>query len=284
MQPISDSPVLRVLVVVVPGLLGAIYLANELGHGNVPLVVYFLIGVVVLVGVKLFAKHIRLEGLVLGILLFGYIVGQSGFGHFSFVPTRGIYLGEIGLIVCTIAVLTRVVFTRERIIPKQPLAWSILALMAIGTGRFIYDFRNSVNEMDVIRDFATIYYAGFFFISFNVCRHSGSRLFLQRTVIVALICSIFVSSVFFVVPSVFDDLMVHGRAFIEPRADLTGSFMGFACILFSLKSQQSRHLGWTLLSFSAFIALLLPLSRATFLGFAAAVLFLLLSGQTRFVL
>lgn len=280
----SVGPIWKILLAVALVCFLGLYLAAETGKGNLDVPSYFLIGIAVLLCVKPFVKYVRLEALIVGVLLFGYTVGQSGFGHFSLVPTKGVYLGEIALVACGATVLARLAFTRERIIPKQPLAWGIVALMAIGTVRFIYDFRNSVNELDVIRDFATIYYAGFFFIAFNVCRHSGSRLFLQRTVIVALICSIFVSSVFFIVPSVFNYLMVHGRPFIEPRADLTGSFMGFACILFSLKSQQSRHFGWTLLSFGAFVALLLPLSRATFLGFAAAVILLMLSGQTRFLL
>ena len=285
MAPILDSPSLRALVIIVPGLLLALYLAVQVGYGETPIAVYFLIGVAVLLVVKFSGEYVRFEGLVLGVLLFGYIVGQSGFGHFSFSPIGGIYLGEIGLVICSAAVLMRLVFTRARIVPKQPIAWGILALMLIGTLRFIYDFRNSVNGMDVIRDFATIYYAAFFFIAFNVCQHSGSRLFLQRTVTVALVCAIFVSSVYFVVPSLFNYLMVHRRPFIEPRADLTGSFMGFGCILFFLKGKQSRHyFSWTVLSFAAFVALLLPLSRATFLGFAVAVIVLMLSGQTGFLL
>jgi hypothetical protein len=284
MNPLLGRPFLRALMVIVPGFLAALYLAAQLGHGDIPLVAYFLIGVAVLITVKFSTRYIRLEALVLGVLLFGYIVGQSGFGHFSFSAQRGIYLGEIGLVICSAAILTRLAFTRERIVPKQPLAWGILGLMLIGALRFIYDIRTSMNQMDVVRDFATIYYAAFFFIALNICRHSGSRLFLQRTITVALVCAIFVSSVFFVVPSSLNYLIVHGRPFIEPRADLTGSFMGFACILFFFKSQRSWRFGWTLLSFAAFVALLLPLSRATFLGFAAALMLLMLSGQGRFLL
>jgi|ERR1700693_1632677 O-antigen ligase len=285
MHPISGSPFLRALVIVVPGLVVALYLAAQIGYGNLPTTIYFLLGVIFLVGVKIFTKHIRLEALVLGILLFGYIVGQSGFGHFSISPRQGIYLGEIGLMICLGATIPRIAFTHEKIIPKQPLAWAIMALIAFGTLRFIYDFRHSVNQMEVVRDFATIYYAFFFFIAFNVCRHAGSRLFLQRTITAALVCTIFVSSVFFVVPSLYNHFLIHGRPFIEPRADLTGSFMGFATILFYLNGQTKGHsVRWTLLSFAAFVALMLPLSRATFLGFAVAVIILMLSGQGKFLL
>src|ERR1700719_3776617 len=100
MHQISGSPFLRALIIVVPGLLLAMYLASEIGQGDIPTAVYFLIGVLTLVAVKLSTKHVRLEGLVLGSLLFGYIVGQSGFGHFSISPRKGIYLGEIGLLIC----------------------------------------------------------------------------------------------------------------------------------------------------------------------------------------
>jgi hypothetical protein len=86
-------------------------------------------------------------------------------------------------------------------------------------------------------------------------------------------------------PSLSLRLLVHGRPVIEPRADLTGSFMGFACILFYLNGQTKGHaMRWTLLSFAALVALILPLSRATFLGFAAAMVLLMLSGQSRFLL
>src|SRR6266404_2890262 len=108
MHPISGSPFLRALVIVVPGLIVAVYLAAQVGSGNLPTTVSFLIGVLVLVGVKIFTKHIRLEGLVLGVLLFGYIVGQSGFGHFSISPRQGIYLGEIGLMLCLGATIPRI--------------------------------------------------------------------------------------------------------------------------------------------------------------------------------
>jgi O-antigen ligase len=285
MQPISTSPLWRALIVVVPGLLLALWLATKTGEGDLPVPVYFLIGVVILVGVKVFTKRIRLEALVLGVLLFGYIVGQSGFGHFSVSPRRGIYLGEIGLTMCVATLFMRRAFTREKLVPANSLAWTIFAFIAIGSFRFLYDFRDSIDPVVVVRDFATIYYTGFYFIAFGICRHSGSRLFLQRMITIALICAIFVSGVFFVVPSVFNYFLVHGRPFIEPRADLTGSFMGFACICFFLNSQSGRHfIGWTALSFAAFVALLLPLSRATFLGFAAAVIILVLSGQAKFLL
>jgi hypothetical protein len=284
MHSVSGSPFLRALVIVVPGLLVAVYLATQIGNGDISTAIYFLIGVIVLIAVKFSTKYVRLEGLVLGILLFGYIVGQSGFGHFSFSPRKGIYLGEVGLMICVASMMTRVAFTREKLIPKQPLSWAVLGLLAIGTFRFIYDLRQSSNEMEVVRDFATIYYAVFFFIAFNVCRHPGSRLFLERAIAVALICAIFVCPPSWFAPSLYNHFLVHGQLFIAPRGDLTGSFMGFACILFFLKSLRSRRIAWTALSFAAFVALLVPLSRATFLGFAAAVLLLMFSGQPKFLL
>ena len=284
MQEFSH-PFWRAFVVIVPGFLLALWLATKTGEGNLPVPLYFLIGVVVLVGVKVFTKNIRLEALILGILLFGYIAGQSGFGHFSLSERKGIYLGEIGLVICMAALFMRRAFTREKLVPSNNLAWSVCGFIAIGTVRFLYDVRHAVDPVIVVRDFATIYYALFYFIAFSVSRHAGSTLFLQRALTVALIFAIFVSGVLVVDSSLFDHLLVHGRSVIEPRADLMGSFMGFACICFFLNSQVKRHpVRWTALSFAAFVALVLPLSRATFLGFTAAVIVLMLSGQTTFLL
>src|SRR2546423_4186377 len=152
MQPISTSPFWRALIVVVPGLLLAVWLATKTGQGDLPIPLYFLIGVVVLVGVKIFTKRIRLEGLILGILLFGYVVGQSGFGHFSFSPRKGIYLGEVGLMICLAALFMRRAFTREKLVPASSLAWAIVAFAAIGTIRFAYDVRHSIDPITVLRD------------------------------------------------------------------------------------------------------------------------------------
>src|SRR5581483_6700623 len=224
MSPISTNPILRALIVVIPGLVLALWLATKTGEGDLPIPIYFLASVFVLIGVKIFTKRIRLEALILGILLFGYIVGQSGFGHFSFSPTKGIYLGEVALIICLAALFMRRAFTREKLVPSANLAWAVFAFVALGTVRFFYDFRNSVEPVVVIRDFATIYYAAFFFIAFSVCHHLGSKIFLYRIISSALICAIPVCAVFFMIPSVFNKIIVHGRPFIEPRGDLTGSF------------------------------------------------------------
>src|SRR5437762_10511132 len=131
MQPLSTSPLWRALIVVIPGIVVGIWLATQAGQGNLPVPVYFLISVIVLLGVKIFTKRIRLEALILGILLFGYIVGQSGFGHFSFSPRRGIYLGEIGLVICLAALFMRRAFTRERLIPPSSLAWVVFGFIAL---------------------------------------------------------------------------------------------------------------------------------------------------------
>ena len=231
MQEFSHNPVWRALAVIVPGAMLAVYLAAQVGSGDLSIATYFLIGVVVLLGVKISTKYVRLEGLLLGVLLFGYIVGQSGFGHFSLSERRGIYFGEIGMVLCAAALCAHIAFTREKMIPGTALAKAILAFVIVGVCRFIYDIRYSVEPMVVTRDFATIYYAAFYFIAFNICRHANSRAFLQRTITAALILSIFVFGVFLAFPGFFEkDLLVHGRPFIEPRADLTGSFMGFASI------------------------------------------------------
>src|SRR5256714_14271256 len=151
MQPISGNPLLRALVIIVPGLLLAFWLATKTGEGDLPVPLYSLIGVVALLGVKIFTKHVRLEALVLGILLFGYIAGQSGFGHFSLTSRRGIYLGEIGLMICITALFMRRAFTREKLVPSNNLAWSVCTFIAIGTVRFLYDARHAAEPVIVLR-------------------------------------------------------------------------------------------------------------------------------------
>jgi|SRR6516225_3040991 hypothetical protein len=84
----SAGPVLKAATAAVLVLLLGIYLAAQTGKGNLVVPIYFLIGVGVLPLRQLFVKHFRLEALILGALLFGYVVGQSGIRPFQFLTDQ----------------------------------------------------------------------------------------------------------------------------------------------------------------------------------------------------
>src|SRR5204862_918510 len=99
-QPISSNPILRILVVAVPGLLVAIVLGSQVGAGSWLLPVSLAAACILFALYILFFRAVTLDALTLGFLLLGYIVGNRGFAALHVGGRTPIYVGEIGLTVC----------------------------------------------------------------------------------------------------------------------------------------------------------------------------------------
>ena len=159
--------------------------------------------------------------------------------------------------------------------------------MLLGTMRLIIDVRINnfgVNPMTAIRDYATVYYASFYFLAFNICKHQPSRASMLKFITVSLAVLIPVYLVLWAFPQILDHIMVRGVPLLLPRSDLTGSFMGFACILFFLLGENSAHKPfWMVLSGLSLCVVLLAMSRATFVAFAAGVALLIICRRTAIV-
>jgi hypothetical protein len=232
-------------------------------------------------------KGIFLEAVVLAGLLFGYIVGQSGFAHIHLGAS--IYFGEVGLIACFLIFGMRVAFTKERFIRRDPLSLAICAFMLIGTLRFLVDFSKHWGDWDyektVVRDFATIYYAAFFFISANILKQERSRRFLEKVFPVAIVCLLPIIAAGLIYPEIFEKLSFSEEsALILPRSDLTGSFLGFGAIYFMLSREGRSH--WFLRTATAFFCFAFMMarnSRATFVGFGMGMLLLLVARKPKIV-
>jgi O-antigen ligase len=232
-------------------------------------------------------KGILLEATVLGCLLFGYLVGESGFGHLNLGGGGSIYFGEVGLVVCFLIFGMRVAFTKERFIQRDPFSLAICAFVLIGSIRFCADFYGGWGAWDyektVVRDFATIYYVSFFFITANIFKHERSRRFLEGVFPVAIVFLIPAAAAIIIDPEIYQKLSFHGdQAIIYTRSDLAGSFLGFGAIYFML-SREGRGL-WFLRTAAAFFCFALVMmmnSRATILGFGFSTVILLAAGKLR---
>src|SRR5947207_425772 len=106
------------------GLLLALVLGSQLGQGSwvVPV---SLAGGCALFGVYvLFFRAIRLEALILGGLVFGYIVGNRGFAQVTITAQNPIYVGEAGMLACLGTLGIRFALQREKPLFKSPLFWA----------------------------------------------------------------------------------------------------------------------------------------------------------------
>src|SRR5256885_9608733 len=129
------STAIRSIVIAVLGLLFAVLIGTQLGQGSWMLPIVIGVGGILFALYGLFLKAIRIEALILGFLIFGYIVGNRGFAQLTLTRVSPVYLGEAGMIACIAIFASRLALKRERLFPKTQLAWAIVAFLLIGAVR-----------------------------------------------------------------------------------------------------------------------------------------------------
>ncbi len=165
------SAIVQSILIAIIGLVVAVIVGAQLGGGSwiIPIVILSM-GILFAV-YKIFLKAIRIEALILGFLIFGYIVGNRGFAQLTLTSSSPVYLGEAGMLICLAILAARVALKREQLIPRTPLSWAILAFLGIGAVRLCCDvfLRQSPAALTItLRDSAVVYYALFFFIAYKI--------------------------------------------------------------------------------------------------------------------
>jgi O-antigen ligase len=282
------SAVVQSVIIAIIGLILAVILGSQLGNGYwVPAIV--VIGAGILFGAyKLFFKAIRVEALILGFLIFGYIVGNRGFAQLTLTRVSPVYLGEAGMLACLGILGARLALNREQIFPKTQLSWAILAFIAIGAVRLYFDLFLGINSRQpliTLRDSAVVYYALFFFIAYKVGSDPVGRRLLERCVLIACIVLLPVFIIQFIAfPDLFNRITVRGYPLISQKGDLTTTYLAFASFYFFLK--PAKGLAFFLLrtlSVVFFVGMLMLMARAALFGCACAAVLLLLARRPQFV-
>ena len=112
------------------------------------------------------------EAKVLAFLIVGHVVFQRWFAD---QRVSIIFVTEAGLAIAGMLVLLRIAFQRFRAFPRHPITWPIALLLILGASRFVlFDFRR-YGLVESARDFAVVYYMGFYFIGYSVGLHQRSR-------------------------------------------------------------------------------------------------------------
>jgi hypothetical protein len=280
------SAAIQSIIIAVVGLILAIVLGSVLGQGDwvIPIAV---IGAGLLLGLyKLFFKAVRLEALILGFLIFGYIVGNRGFAQLRLTHTSPVYLGEAGMLACIGILASRLALKRERLFPKTPLSWAIVAFVFIGGVRLCCDISglSPATIEETLRDSAAVYYALFFFIAYKVGSDRVGRRVMERFILIGflLLLPIFIIQ-FFAFPGLFNRITVRGYPLIAHKGDLTATYLGFASFYFFLRPSRGSLLVLSrILSAVFFLGMIALMGRASMVGFALAVVFVLIARRPQF--
>jgi len=118
---------------------------------------------------------------VLAALLLGYILGNRGFAQWILTSWFPLLPAEAGLLLCAPALIVRMARREVPGVRRDPLNLAILAWMIVGTARMPIDFQRY--GFTALRDYATIYYASFFFIAQAIARHRASVKLLRNTLL-----------------------------------------------------------------------------------------------------
>ena len=170
----------------------------------------------------------RPEAWVLAAALFGYIVGNRGFAQLLLTPNFPLLPAEAALLVGTLAVFLRMAFRQTAALVRDSLNLALLGWILLGAARLWPDVR--IHGFVALRDFATVYYALFFFIAQSVASHAASARLLRRTVLAAAIILPFAYFIFNRFPDFFlQTLQLRGAPLLYYKDDLVAAnfFAGF---------------------------------------------------------
>jgi O-antigen ligase len=223
----------------------------------------------------------RFSTLLLGILLAGYIVGNRGFAQLSASSRFPLLPAELVLLLVGLIFLTHCAFRRELPFRRDALDFALLGWIICGTLRLPLDVKQF--GFAAVRDYATVYYAAFFFLVRWAARESASRQFIWHCLLVSCGALALVFPLFTTFPSFFTSLLlVRGTPLIYFKGDLAGTFMAVGAILFFLRFEERRS-WWALLLSLALIGIVVSTdNRASMLGLIVAMTILFLRGRWKF--
>ncbi len=221
-----------------------------------------------------------LDVVVLGGVLFGYIAGNRGFAQLT-PPYLPLFPAEAALLIA--GGWRFAAWALERRLPawRDAVTSLIVAWLLVGTVRFAFDVRS--HGMMAVRDFATVYYASFYFIARDLGRDPASRAFLIRCLLAALAVLAVAGPLYDTFPEFFlRNLQVAGSPLLYFKGALLNAYLGIAAVM--LFQFCPAHLQRWLLPVSAwlFAWVLFGGNRASAAALAVAAAALVAGGQRRF--
>lgn len=214
-------------------------------------------------------------------LVFGYIIGNRGFAQLLPIPGVPLLPAEAVLLIGGTLLIVQSAWRRELPFRCDALNLLLLAWIAAGTVQVLLDF--PTHRFVAIRDFATVYYALFFFLAQDVGRTASSA----RAVITAVMVSALVLLGTHLVYDrfqgfFFTTLTFRGSPLIIYKGDLVGTFLAVGSLLFFLRFEMRRG-GWNVAASLAFAgAMVASQNRASVLGLAIVAVALAIGRRWRF--
>lgn len=226
-------------------------------------------------------QPLPLATVVLGLVVFGYVVGNRGFAQLSLTPRFPLLPAEAALLLGGGLLLVQSTWRRELPFRRDPLNLALLAWMLIGAARFSLDFR--VFGILALRDFTLVYYAAFFFLGQELAREPRGRRFLENLLLSGCILVLPLSLLAERFPDAFyRALLWRGTPLIFYKGDLAATFLAVGSVLCFLRFERRGRWPWLGASLALAFAVLAGSNRASLLALGVAALWLAVRGRWRF--
>jgi O-antigen ligase len=273
------NPALRLRLTAIAAAATAVWLGFQLAQGDMfwPIVCAGLVGAAVLSRVQ----PVSLSTLLLGLVAAGYIAGNRGFAQMSLSGTLPLLPAEFVLLVSGAIFLMQCAWRRELPFKPDALNFTLLLWFAFGLMRIFFDVRQF--GVSALRDFATVYYAAFFFLAQNAARSPEARRFLVRCILIASGFVLIAYPFFLSFPDFFwRYLAVRGISIIIYKGDLVGTMLAFSAVIFFARYEASRRWQELALCLALLAGALATNNRSSMVGLGVATLWLALAGRWRF--
>ncbi|MEO5957901.1 MAG: O-antigen ligase family protein [Opitutaceae bacterium] len=273
------TPIWRTRIFAAVAAVVAVWLAASVAQGDFmfPLLCAAGIGALLLTQVQ----PLPLGTLLLGGVLVGYIAGSRGFAQLSLAGNLPLLPAEFVLLASGAMLLVQGAWRRELPFARDTLNVALLLWMAVGVGRLVFDLRTF--GFVAVRDFATVYYAAFFFLAQEAGRTAEGRRFLSRCLLGACLFVLVAYPFYLRFPEFFVSyLTLRGVPAILYKGDLVGTMLTFGAVLFFVRFENDGRRGNLVASLVLIAGALATNNRASMVGLGVATLWLAIARRWRF--
>jgi len=274
------SPAWRNRLVAAAAVLVAVLIGSDIANGALLLPTTCAGTLVALTVVRL--QKVSFAALLLGLAIFGYVVGNRGFAQLSLARNVPLLPAEFVLLVAGALLLLRSAQEHRLPLQRDWLNIAILVWIVVSSVRVFFDVRTF--GVMALRDYAMIYYAGFFFLGQEAARDPAGRRFLWRSLAAATVVLAILYPLFARFPDeVMNAIRIRSVPLFFLKADLAGTFMAVGAVMFFLAFEE-RHWKWALgVSLLLIGSTIVTNNRASMLGLMVASATLALAGRWRFI-
>lgn len=195
-------------------------------------------GVLVMLALSQVLK-LPFDVILLGGILFGYLAGNRGFAQLSLLTFFPLLPAEFVLLVAGTTLIVQGTIRQANPVQRDYLNWVIGAWILLGGVRLVFDLRPY--GFNAIRDFATVYYALFFFIAQKLAANASHRDGLIKCVLLGCVGMALFYPLVELFPGFFYDvLVVRGNPLIFYKGDLVGTMLVAGGVLVYHRYETSR--------------------------------------------